>query len=73
MNQKEETRKRLEKEIFKSCKRENRNLDNAEISILLQLENERLFEKLTPNLNKIIEESVINDAPKGLVKNEYRR
>ena len=40
MNQKEETRKRLEEEIFKSCKRENRNPDSAEIAILSNIEDQ---------------------------------
>jgi hypothetical protein len=56
MNQKEETRKRLEEEIFKSCKRENRNPDSAEIAILSNIEDQRLFDKLMPNLDKWLQD-----------------
>lgn len=61
MNRKEERRKRLEREIFKTCKKESRKPDIAEIAILSNIEDQRLFDKLMPNLDKIIEKSVKND------------
>lgn len=46
MKGQEEIDRRLEREIFESCKRENRNPDVGEISILSRIDEYRMFEKI---------------------------
>jgi hypothetical protein len=56
MKEKIKIQERLKKEIFINCKKENRNPDQGEIAILSNIEEQQLSDKLTPNLNKLLQE-----------------
>jgi hypothetical protein len=54
MDEREDVRKGLEKEIFETCKKENRNPNGAEILILSNFEEQRFFEMVCPGVDEML-------------------